>query len=285
LDYFIRLVKWLILAYFVVLVLQQFTLLLGIHYFPLINLQFINRGIGANSLSGEPSSEARILAIAFFSLIRAYEIEYSRKISLAELYKEAKWPCIGFFWSMCTMGSGTAFVALPIVLLYFVRKKYLFVLVPLMFILPAIVSFIEFKPLQRAFNAAEVTLTLDKNKVMEDDGSAARGIMPMLNTVTTLDLFSSETWFGNGIDAIMSRGGYMARMKESKILVIDEYGLICFIIMQIFIYSCVIKSFFSLESLIWILIFSMSFSNVAYVWGVMILFASVRYFQSKHDVT
>jgi hypothetical protein len=247
---------------------------------PLINLvQFLDRDIGANSLSGEPSSAARIMATAFLCMIRAYEIKYNRKISFGELFQAAKWPCIGFFWSMCTMGSGTAYVALPIVLLYFVRKQYLIIFVPFVFFIPTIVSVVDFNPLQRAYNAAEVTLTMDKDKIIENDGSAAGRITPLVNTVTNLDLFSSDTWFGHGIDTTLSYGGYVSRMKHSMIGGIEDYGFLSFIIMQLLVYSCVIRRFFSIETILWILLFSMSFGNIAYPWGAIMLFTCIRYFQ------
>jgi hypothetical protein len=180
------------------------------------------------------------------------------------------------------MGSGTAFVALPIVLLYFVRKQYLIIFIPLVFLIPTIVSVLDFTPLQRAYNAAEVTLTMDNAKIIENDGSAASRITPLVNTVTKLDLFSIDTWFGNGIDASSSHGGYYKRMKYGILGCIEDYGFLSFIIMQIFIYSCVIKKIFSLETILWILLFSMSFSNVSYVWGVMMLLTSVQFFQCKY---
>ena len=82
LDFFIKLLKGLLTAYFITLVIQQIFLLAGIKIFPLINLvQIIDRGIGANSLSYEPSSAARIMGASFLALLRMLELKYNRILS------------------------------------------------------------------------------------------------------------------------------------------------------------------------------------------------------------
>lgn len=282
-DFFIKLLKGLLTAYFITIVIQQIFLIVGIKTFPLINLvQVLDRGIGANSLSYEPSTAARIMGVVFLALLRMFELKYNRVLSLQEMFNEAKWPVIGFIWSMLTMGSGTAFVFLGILMLYFFKKEYIMSLLPILLILSAFVSQIDFIPLTRALNGVESFLSMDTNLAIETDKSAAVRIAPLINTFTKLDLFDFSTWFGHGVDAGV--GWNVAERIQNRVVgSIYEYGLLSFIVMQIIVYSCVIKSFFSLESLIWIFLFGMSFANIPYTWGAMMLFTTVRYFQVQNQ--
>jgi len=279
-DFFIRILKGLILAYFATLAIQQIFITIGITTFAPINLvQFLNRGIGANSLSYEPSSSARILAILFLALLRMYESKYSRSLSFQEIYKEAKWPTIGFLWCMLTMGSGTAFIALGILSLYFIRRQYVFIIIPLLLILYTLIPNIDFEPLQRAYKTFNAFLTLDTDIVRKADGSAAARVVPLVNTITSLDLMKWETWFGHGVDYSLKDGIF-----SNTVLIggIGDYGLISFIIMQILVYTCVIKKILSVETLIWIGLFNMTLGNIPYTWGAIMILTTTKYFSSNN---
>lgn len=284
-EVFLAVIKGLMYAYTIVLVMQQILLLLGIQYFPLLNLvQLLNRGIGANSLGGEPSSAARIMAVLFLSMLRLLQLKYGRTLTFKEVLLEAKWPTIGFLWTMITMMSGTAFVGLAILSVYFLQRRYigLGVFVVILFLL--VVPYIEFTPLQRAFRIISAFLLTgaDADAVTEADGSGASRAILLINTLK-LDFFDFETWFGHGIDYTMGFGGHHARLKVAVIGGINEYGFLSFIVMQIIVYTCIIKRFFSLETVLWIFLFGMSFGNIAYTWGAVLLFTGVRYFQVQHE--
>lgn len=282
-TFFIKLLRSLLTAYFITLVIQQIFLLVGIKIFPLINLvQIIDRGVGANSLSYEPSSAARIMGVAFLALLRMLELKHNRILSLQEIFQEVKWPVIGFLWSMLTMGSGTAFIILGVLMLNFLKRKYIMALLPISLILVVLISHIDFKPLTRALNGIEVFLSMDTELARETDTSAAVRIAPLINTFTKLDLGDFSTWFGHGVDA-GSGWNYVERIQNRVVGGIYEYGLLSFIVMQIIIYTCVIRSFFSLESLIWIFLLGMSFGNIPYTWGAIMIFTTVRYFQEQKE--
>ena len=280
-DFFIRFLKGFIIAYFVLLLIQQVAIVAGVKYLPVINLtQFLDRGIGANSFSGEPSASARVLVVLFLALVRMFELKYERGLFFRDIYREAKWPTIGFLWCMLTMGSGTAFVALGILSLYFVRRQYAFVMIPLLIIFYSIIPYVDFVPLQRAYNAFNAFLTLDVDVIMRTDGSAAARLMPLVNTITSLDLTDWETWFGHGVDHALSDG-----LFSSKVMIggIGDYGLLSFIVMQILVYTCAIRHFFSLETLFWVFIFNMTLGNVPFQWGCLMIFTAVRYFQEQNE--
>ena len=250
----------------------------------LINLgSVLDRGIGANSLSFEPSTFARTMAVLFLALLRLYEIKYGHAPTVKEMFVEARWTMLGFIWSMLTMGSGTAFVALVILSLYFLKRQYVATIVPLLVLAYFIAPYIDFVPLQRAYQTINASMTLDVDEVVEADGSAADRVAPLLNTFTKLDIFDYDTWMGHGIDYVASQGGLSSRKQWVMVGGIQDYGLLSFIVMQIVIFTCVIRKILSVETLFWIFLFGMAFSNISYVWGAMIVFTTVRYFQLQDE--
>lgn len=278
LNYFKLIIERLIIAYFIVLVIQQCCLLIGVRYLPLINLvQYLDRGLGANSLTYEPSSAAIILSFAYMSLIRLNELEIGHKVSIKELFNMSKWASIGFIWCMITMGSASAFLGLGIISLYFISKRQLFPTITLIIAIILIFYYVDFTPLNRLKASIEATLTLDNSKVMAADGSAAARIVPIVNTITKLDLLSWDGWFGHGVDYGLSKWIFSDRVMIGGIA---DYGLLSFIVMQMVVYSCMIRKFFSIETLLWFILGMGTLANVPINWGAMMLFTGVKYFTS-----
>lgn len=280
-SYYHRLLEKLILAYTIVLVIQQCFIIVGIRTFPLINLvQFLDRGIGANSLTYEPSSAAIILSFAMLSLIRMIELDYGRKLSAKEIFTESKWPTLGFLWCMFSMGSGSAFIGLGILLCYFIRPRYYLSAILLITVAYFTIMYIEFVPLQRARDSFLAFLTLDNKAVAQADGSAAARIIPIVNTLTKLDLTSIDGWFGHGVDYGLSKGLFSNIVMIGNIA---DYGFFSFLILQIIVYTSMIRKIFSIETLLWLGLGMATLANVPINWGAMMMFTTVRYFQIQKE--
>lgn len=279
LNDYIKVLKTLILAYFICLVAQQLAIILGVRYLPIINLMYyLNRGIGSNSLALEPSHAARILTVLMLVLLRMYEAKFGRgKLTLSKLYKENKWILLGFLWSMVTMGSGTAFVGLTFLSLYFIKKQTLLLLLLGFWVFYLSIPYIDYLPFNRAKLVFEASLTLDQEAVKDADASAATRIIPLINTITELDFTEKETWFGKGIDVNVTKITYS---KEQRIGGINDYGIICYIISLIFVFVCCINRIWSLETLIFIFLLAAGIGNIAYNWGILMLFTTSKYFSS-----
>lgn len=274
LDYFIRLVKYLIFAYTIVLLVQQAFLIVGIKLFPLINLcEIFNRGIGANSLSGEPSTAARILGVLQYAYMECISFREGRKFRLRQLFElEHKWVTVAFFWSMLTMGSGTAFIVLGVLSLYFINWRNALIIVPILTGLIYIGSSMGIKQFDRAYNTAQATLTMDNKIVAETDGSAYMRIYPILNTIKNLDLTKKEHWFGYGIDYGLSKNKSEVMMAE-----ITNYGFLSYIFGLILVFSCSIR-LFSIPTIMYFIGIGGGTGNIAYLWGILIVFMCVRYY-------
>lgn len=277
LDFFTIIIKRLIYTLAIVLIIQQCFIIVGIRTFPLINLtQFLDRGIGANSLTMEPSVCARMMGVLLYAYMECISFRERSKFQFRQLFEqEHKWVTIAFFWSMLTMGSGTAFIVLGVLSLYFINWRNVLIIVPILAGLVYIGSSMGIKQFDRAYNTTQATLTMDKEQVAETDGSAYMRIAPMLNTINNLDLTKKEHWFGYGIDA----GN--ANKNERMIAEITDYGFLAYICGLILVFSCSIR-FFSIPTIMFFIGIGGGTTNIAYLWGILIVFMCIRYFHNNN---
>lgn len=271
------------MAFGIVLICQQICMLVGLRSMPLVNLnnQFFLSLTKLPILTLEPSHSARVLAALVLCYWRMYEIENGEKLSLKHLFMgEMRKPMILFFWSMLTMGSGTAFIALGILSLYFITKDTAFYVIPFLIVMYLISGTMEMNQLERAKRLTKASLTGDIEMMQEADGSGASRIIPFVNNITKTDFSKKETWVGKGTAKIDSL--WWTKMNR-KIGVVDQYGIIGFIITMFLVYRCMIRRFISIESLFFMGLLGMCIGNIYYAWGCLILFAGVRYFQEQKE--
>lgn len=271
-EHFIRICKWFMMLYFVVCIVQQVLTILGIGYFPLLNMmQNLGRGIGCQSLSMEPSTFGRFMLVFYYAYVKC--CEYKRDegpFTLRELFSgEHKWVTIRFLWMMLTMGSGTAFVCLILFSLYFVRWHNWYYVIPTLIICYGLIQASGIEALDRATSTIEATTTLDKETVMQTDGSASVRIAPLLNSLTA-DFTQTETWFGYGIDAGIS--------DIYNRTIFHDYGFIFYLISLLLSFSCA-YNFWSLGCIFMFAgITGRAGTNIQYAWELMMVLTCVRYF-------
>lgn len=271
-EYFIKFLKLYITVFFFICILQQIFILLGIQAFKLINLCYsLNRGLWSNSLAIEPSHFARYMLVAYYAYIKCNEYKRDEgPFTLIELFSgEHKWVSIMFLWMMLTMGSGTAFVCLILLSLYFVRWHNWYYVIPTLIICYGLIQTSGIEALDRATSTIEATATLDKEIVMQTDGSASVRIAPLLNSLTA-DFTQAETWFGYGIDAGVSD-------KHNR-TIFHDYGFIFYIIIVLLNFSCA-YNFWSLGTIfIYAGVSGSAGTNIQYAWALMMIMTCVKYF-------
>lgn len=271
-DHFINICKWFMMLYFVVCIVQQVLTLMGIGYFPLFNMMTnLDRGLGCQSLSMEPSTFGRFMLVFYYAYIKC--CEYKRDegpFTLSELFSgEHKWVSIMFLWMMLTMGSGTAYVCLILLSLYFVRWHNWYYMIPILIICYGLIQASGIEALDRATETIEATATLDKETVQETDGSASARITPILNSLTA-DFTKKETWFGYGIDSGLAN-------KYGR-TIFHDYGLIFYIISLLLCFSCA-YNFWSLGTIFMFAgVGGGAGSNIQYAWALMMVMTCVKYF-------
>ena len=277
LEYFTKVLKYLIIAYAVVLIGQQMCVLVGLRNMPLLNLQnqFFLSITKLPSLTLEPSHSARILTFTMLGYLRCMEIMKGKRISLQEWFSpEQRIVTFSFLWSMLMMGSGTAFVGMGVLSFYFITRKTVIYIIPLIIGMFMLGQSMELKQMDRAVALAEAASTGSAEEAMAADGSGATRIIPVMNVFTKTDVTQLETWIGK---KSMEKDKHWWMRTDTKIY--DQYGLIAFIISLVFIYSCVIRHFFSIETLLYLILLGFTLGNIYYAWGCLMIMTGVTYFQ------
>lgn len=232
---YIALIKWLIYAYAIVLLIQQFCVLTGL---PILNLGNYNprEPWKLNSLSAEPSHSARIMGLLMYCYIVIKEVVEKRGYQFQLDFKDDKWIWLSFLWTMLTMGSSTAFVFIFIVLLKFLRLKSLLPLLGIVAGILIVVEIMGITAMDRTYKTAMATLTLNEKEIMKTDGSAASRIVPVIALMKEVSLSDMNGWFGHGIDQLsdmkiidFSSIGYGKKgVSGSMLAVWFDYGFISF---------------------------------------------------------
>ena len=277
-DDFITVLKGLIYAYAICLALQQLCIIIGIRYMPLINLMGMSYyGIfHLHTLAIEPSHAARLLAVFFYGVLKLSQYKNGGyPLNISELWSEYKWTIIAFLYTMICMGSGTAFVGLAILSLYFLKKEYIIAVLVGATTFYVAVPYIDYEPLTRAIEIFNATLTGDTETITKTDSSAAARVNIIVDTFKNLDITDSSIWFGRGTDSLI---------KSDKLIVsaIADYGLFSYLSKLIFFFGCCFTSIFSLETLMFILLFGMNIGNIAYGFATLMVFATIKYFKNNY---
>lgn len=270
-NHFIKICKWIITAYFIVCIIQQFFIIIGIDNLLAINLYPLNRGLGCNSLCREPSTFGRFMLVFYYAYVKC--CEYKRDegpFTLKELFSgELKKITLMFLWMMLTMGSGTAYFCLILLSLYFVRWHNWYYVIPTLIICYGLIQASGIEALDRATNTIEATTTLDKETVMQTDGSAYVRIAPVLNSLTA-DYSKKETWLGYGIDAGIS--------DKYNRTIFHDYGFIFYIISLLLCFTCA-YNFWSLGTIFMFAgVGGGAGGNIQYTWALMMVMTCVTYF-------
>ena len=276
-NHFIKICKWMMMAYFVVCIIQQIALLAGINVMIEINLwKELDRGIGCNSLANEPSHFARFMLVFYYAYVKCQEYKRGEgPFTLKELFSgEHKWVTIRFLWMMFTMGSGTAFVCLILLSLYFVRRHNWHYMIPTLIVFYALIQASGVEHLDRATSVMNEAVQLDQKGAQEADGSGASRISPLFNSFTA-DYTKFETWFGYGIDYAYNNG----LVTRQKATLFDDYGVIWYILSLVFTLSCAYR-FWSLATIFMFAGVGGGFTggNIQYTWELAIVITCVRYF-------
>ncbi|MBR3615822.1 MAG: hypothetical protein IKL56_04255 [Bacteroidaceae bacterium] len=275
-EHFIRICKWFITLYFIFCVIQQVLIIMGITYMPILNLMLsLDRGLGCQSLSMEPSTFGRFMLVFYYAYVKCQEYKRDEgPFTLSELFSgEHKWVSIMFLWMMTTMGSGTAYVCLILFSLYFVRWHNWYYIVPFIIIGYITIQASGFEQLDRATSVINATTTLEKENIQEADGSAAARISPIINSLNA-DFSKKETWFGYGIDYGRDHNTFVRQTGT----LFDDYGFIFYLISLLFAFSCA-YNFWSLGCIFMFAgIAGGMGNNIQYAWELAMVMTCVRYF-------
>ena len=283
---YVKILKFLIFAYCITLIIQQICVLLGLPIFNISNYD-VSTPWKLNSLSAEPSHSARIVALLMYSYIVIKELIINRTYSLKKDFKHDKWVWLAFLWIMITMGSGTAFLFLPLVLLKFLKAKNILPLAIISVAVFALMTILGVDTFERTFKVIKATITLDIDSILRADHSAALRIVPFLVLIPMLNITTINGLLGHGIDYVGTfLSDYIYGIEKGAsgggtLLLWMEYGFIIFIIyIALTLKSIYIKRNF-INLIFWFLLVFLNVINSQMVWLCLIILFTNNFFESK----
>ena len=285
---YLKLLKYILYAYFIMLVLQQICVMT--HY-PIINYILGDSDeFKLNALAPEPSLSARIVVILFYSYICMREYQLNRSYRLFSDSISDWWVWLCFLYLMLTMGSATAYFLLAI----FIIGR--FISIPLIFgwamviVIYILFSFQELQiiPLQRIATFVAALLSNSPENIIVADHSASIRVLPVYYYIYEANVFSFDFWFGKGIDYSkilfpmripgLSEDSSVGGIFPSLFL---NHGMLSGILLILMVYKNCFSKLWSYSALLAaILVFSCGL-NTQMSWLVFILLATNRYFESK----
>lgn len=279
-----NLLKYLIIAYAIVLLIQQFCVLTGLPIFNVSNYHPTDKW-KLNTLTSEPSHSARVVGLLMYCYISVIELVMKRKYNFRLDFKNDKWVWMSFIWTMVSMGSGTAFLFIPLILLKFVRFKNIIPILILFSSIYFVTDIFGITSFDRAYKTVLATLTLNPSVIIEADHSAAFRIVPMIILAQRIGLSTLNDWFGFGID-------YVSSFLSSEVPGLPEgwtggglfqlwvdFGFISFLLFLIFNFFEVLKKGDYLSYIFWFMLVFIQGINNQIVWLCIVLLFTNIYFQ------
>lgn len=198
-DKYYNVIKFLIIAYGIVLVIQQISRLLNL---PVLNgLEFYTDKYRYNALSNEPSHTSIIILVLMVTYMYTNEIINKQKYKFNNIYKKDKLLWFIYLYILSTSGSATAFLVIPITFLYFINLKNLIIysLIGSITISLAI-AYIDIPAFIRIRELVPILFSLDPEMISLVDQSASARINPIIYYFQDYNVNSTDTWFGKGCD-------------------------------------------------------------------------------------
>lgn len=281
---YLKMLKFILYAYFWVLLIQQFCV---VAHLPIFN--FIlgdTRQLKLNALSPEPSHSALIVTILFYSFICMRALELQRSYRLFSDGFSDRWVWFCFLYTMLTMGSASAYFFLPLQLIQFVSIQTLFwgggaTLVLLLFQFQGV----NIIALNRTLAFGSALLSNSPYQMLDADHSAAMRVLPVYYYLEKAQLLSFDFWFGKGIDYNInfftnlipgvSVGHSLGGLFPSLFL---NHGMVAAILLMVMVYKNCLSKFWSFSTLLCALLIFTCPLNTQITWLIFLLLASNRFF-------
>lgn len=292
-----RFVRYVMYAYCVVLLFQQFQVLIGDQ--PWNAPVYMANKWKLNSLSMEPSNTILVMAVLIFAHIKLQEmIRGERKYRLSHVIHADKWVWLAYLYVNLTCGSMSVLFVMPVLACYFLNKRSLRYLPVVLIVLvlagkllaqayPQLIT--RFTDLLTVFfNNSEATSQM----VAEVDPSSAVRFVPYMEFFRSFDILSLDTWFGHGIDQleVLCTDVVVSDVERSiganNILsLFYDYGLIPGIFFFVFLSHAILPRLISFQTGYYLLVFTVLPLNHYITWLMVCLFFTVNHFLKNYDNT
>lgn len=288
-DEFHRLCRKIIIAYAVVIALQQIGLITGTY---VINGSYnlgMDGALKVNGFTAEASQTACVIVAVAWGYIRSFELtnNISGRLNIKALWKCDRKLILAFIYVMFGTFSVTCVMAAFLLSLYFIPRRYIIRGSITLVILFIGFLFSDFEVAVRIRTLLPVLLELDARAVYAVDASSSARIGPYILYVQEFDITSFNTWFGYGCDY----GGLHAysTMAEAEIEenmgvggMINsfyDYGFImCLAFIALILRLIKLRSF---EMFLFIAIYSVNPFSMHTLWIYLIVLLTIDYFKKQ----
>lgn len=285
---YLKIIRLLILAYFITLVVQQVCVLFSLPI-PNVSHYRANAPWKLNSLATEPSHAGRVVGLLMFSYILITEQMTGRPYRLWLDGREDRVLWFAFAWTMLTMGSATAIVFVFIILMVFLSARQLLSFLFIAAMLVATAIYFEHSGIERVLRIVFATLSLNEAEILDAERSGAYRVVPVIATIKMVGITTVEDYFGHGVDYLSdilylyvpglpvgATGGGLPQLWV-------DYGMIPFALFLSFSLSSIVYYSGShrktiLTLLIWILTVFVAGINNQLLWFSMMVLVTNKYF-------
>lgn len=288
-DLYLKIITFLIWAFFVVMVVQQLCMVLNI---PIFNYRVGEDSTTKfNSLASEPSYFGKIITLLMLSYISVKEIYLKRTYDFFQDIRLDKKVWFIFFYQMLFCGSSFAIVLLLIILLKYVKFKVGNVFIAI-FLSSAVFIFIMSNKLvavERVSKIVTEVVTFNEDRIFDADQSGAFRIVPTILYIKKFDIFDVDLWLGKGVD-------YTGNLMPTLMQALDDvsfnvglfpsylwdYGLICTFMLIFIIFKFSINKKSPIEFVLWFVIILDAPFNTQLFWITFILMTTNKFLQNKY---
>ena len=281
-----HLLKWLIYAYCITLIIQQFCVLFNLPIFNVSNYSTYDRW-KLNSLMSEPSHSARVISI-IMAIFISIQLKTNRNIvSIKDSFKQNRYVWLAFLWSILTMGSTTGLIFVSVVLNKFISLKQVFATISVVLIIILGGSMMSrSKTFNRFKKIIPAVLTLNEKAIIAADHSGAFRIVPSILGIKKAEANTINGWFGNGVDydikAIRMRKLGPMGLSGGIFSLWLNYGLLVQLLYWILTLRVIYQKEFPIVSIyIWILTCVLGGINMQVTWMTLFLMLTYNYTTRK----
>ena len=288
-ERYCKLLKFIILVYLYVLIIQQFCVILNIPVFLSGNYN-PETPWKLSSISAEPAHAALNLTILLFSYIKMQEILIGRSYVISSDAFADLHIWIAYLWFVFSSNSTSAIFLFFILFSYFLKLKNVLIVIFIGLIFIYLFSYLELAAFERASTFLPALISLDTEAMISADHSASYRFVPALLIMDKVSFFDLNGLFGLGSGYVNSflyleMPGTPEGYATGGVMVVwIEYGLLAFLLFIIFSIR-LMGSKLSIVS--WVLWFSFIFLgngiNTQLVWLFFILMYTNQYFHLKYD--
>lgn len=271
-DNFIKILRLLIIAYTIILLIQQFCVLTGLPVLNKLNISSDNPW-KLNSLSAEPSHTSRYVGLLMYTLLIEFDYKIGYKAPFSLGFHQNKWTWICFLWIMLTIQSGTAFLILVLILSRYINRRSFIVATVLLSLIFTVGIYGGFKPIKRSVTFVASVFTGNPKEMINADPSASVRVVPAILCIDKINPFSINGWVGEGSGSISTwmskefpgvKKGWTGGATAGYTL---EYGLLVGLLLLTFTFKWCYDPNHKLESIgFWIICLVLEGINMQMAW-------------------